>query len=214
MTRKRPIIIPAHEALDRAMGVIKAGGIIAYPTETFYGLGVDPANPEAVKRLFRLKGRPHGKAMPLIAGDMAQVSALTKTISPLGQRLIKEFWPGPLTLIFDAAENTPKLLTGKGHGIGVRISAYPLCRRLTMPLGHALTSTSANPAGSPPALDAMEAQEYFKGEIDLIIDNGRLAGGLASTVVDARGTKPIILREGAVKTAAILKAAGDGGRGG
>ncbi len=206
MTSKSPLIIPAHEGLHRAVQVIKAGGIVAYPTETFYALGVDPANTVALKRLFHLKGRPAKMAMPLIAGDMMEVRAMAHKISHLGELLFNTFWPGPLTLIFEAAENTPKLLTGDKGGIGVRISAYPLCERLTGALGHALTSTSANPTGTEPALDAMEVRKYFSDRVDLIIDGKRLTGGMASTVVDVRGDKPIILREGVVKAGVIFKA--------
>jgi len=210
MPPKKPLIIPALEGLEGAVKTIRAGGIIAYPTESSYALGVDPANAKALKNLFRLKGRPADKAMPLIAGDMAEVRAVTSIISPLGHRLIKGFWPGPLTLIFEATDDTPKLITGKGGGIGLRIPSYPLCQDLTKALGQAITSTSANPAGKAPALDAIEAQEYFKGKIDLILDGGRLAGNAPSTVVDVRGAEPIILREGSISTRAILKALKEG----
>jgi len=206
MTHKRALIIPADKGLDRASEVIRDGGIIAYPTESSYALGVDPSNPEAVKRLFCLKGRPESVAMPLIAGDMKDVRGVTKEISALGNQLIEKFWPGPLTLIFEAADDLPRLLTGDKGGIGIRISAYPLCKRLTKAIGHPLTSTSANSTGDPPALDVMEIEAYFNGRIELILDGGRLAEGPASTVVDVRGERPIILREGAVNTADILRA--------
>jgi len=206
MTHKRALIIPADKGLDCAAEVIKDGGIIAYPTESSYALGVDPANPEAVKRLFCLKGRPESVAMPLIAGVMADVRNVTKEISALGNRLIKKFWPGPLTLIFEAADDIPRLLMGDKGGIGIRISAYPLCKMLTGALGGPLTSTSANSTGNPPALEAKEIEAYFSGRIELILDGGRLAEGPASTVVDVRGERPVILREGAVNTADILRA--------
>jgi len=206
MTNKRALIIPADKGLDSAAEVIRDGGIIAYPTESSYALGVDPANAEAVKRLFCLKGRPESMAMPLIAGVMSEVRDVTKEISALGDRLIEKFWPGPLTLIFEAADDLPRLLTGDKGGIGIRVSAYPLCNRLTLAVGGPLTSTSANSTGDPPALDAEEIEAHFKDTIELILDGGRLAKGPASTVVDVRGERPIILREGAVNTADILRA--------
>jgi len=196
----------AEKGLDRARTVIKAGGIIAYPTETFYGIGVDPANHDALKRLFDLKGRPKSKAIPLIAGSMEYVISLTGEISPIAARLIDTFWPGPLTLIFRARADTPPLLTGDSGAIGIRISSYPLCKKLTKSPIHALTSTSANPAGNTPALEAGEIEKYFQDKIDLILDGGRLRGGPASTVVDVREKQPRILREGVVTSEAILKA--------
>jgi len=205
MTDKKALIIPADKGLDCAAEVIRAGGIIAYPTESSYALGVDPANPEAVKRLFCLKGRPESAAIPLIAGVMRDVRGVTKKISPLGNKLIKKFWPGPLTLIFEAADEIPRLLTGDKGGIGIRISAHPLCSLLTGAIGGPLTSTSANFTGNPPALEVMEIEAYFNGRIELILDGGRLAEGHASTVVDVRGARPIILRKGAVNTAEILR---------
>lgn len=210
MPPTKPLIIPALEGLDRAVKIIRAGGIIAYPTESSYALGVDPANAAALKSLYCLKGRPVDKAMPLIAGAMTDVRAVTSIISPLGHRLIKGFWPGPLTLIFEATDETPRLITGKGGGIGIRISAYPLCQLLTKALGRAITSTSANPTGKAPALEAVEAQEYFNDKIDLILDGGRLSGGMPSTVVDVRRAEPIILREGPISATAILKALKEG----
>jgi len=206
---EKVLIVPAEKAIDRAVKVVKSGGIVAYPTESSYGLGVDPSNIDAIKKIFRLKGRPVDMALPLIAGDMAALKALTNKITPLGKTLIKKFWPGPLTLIFEARENTPRLITGGGNGVGIRISSYPLCALLATALGRGITSTSANPTGRPPALDADEVQRYFKGKINLIMDNGRLAGGPASTVVDARGDKPIILRQGIIKANAVLKALED-----
>ncbi|MFQ5353333.1 MAG: L-threonylcarbamoyladenylate synthase [Thermodesulfobacteriota bacterium] len=181
---------------------------MADPTETFYGLAADPGNVNALKRLIALKGRARGKAIPLIAADMKSVRELVRgRISPLGMRLIMAFWPGPLTLIFHASEAVPELITGKGRGVGIRISDYPLCKRLLKATGFPLTSTSANPAGFSPARDALEAREYFNRSIDLIIDGGTAPGGLASTVVDVREDKPLILREGGIRTFDILQAA-------
>lgn len=214
MSDKSPLVIPAESNLEEAVKVLSAGGIVAYPTETFYGLGVVPGNVNALKRLITLKGRPRGKAIPLIAVDMDSVRELVRggEISPLGERLIKAFWPGPLTLIFHASATVPGLIRGDGSGVGIRISDYPLCKKLLKAAGFPLTSTSANPAGLSPARDATEvqaqAQKYFNGQIDLIIDGGAAPGGIASTLVDVREEKPIILREGVIKTLDILKAAG------
>ncbi len=208
MPHQAPLIISANEQLNEAVKVLRAGGIIAYPTETFYGLAVDAANPLALKRLIDLKGRPEGKAIPLIAGDLITLKSMIRgEIPPAGKKLIKAFWPGPLTLIFHASDAVNPLITGGSKTIGLRISDYPLCKRLLQAFGAPITSTSANPAGRPPARDAAEVKKYFASPIDLIIDGGRTQGGLASTVVDVRGDKPVILREGLLKAAYILKAA-------
>ncbi len=204
------LIISAADDLGPAVEVIEAGGIIAFPTETSYGLGADPFNEAAVKRLFSIKARPMDKPFPLLAGDMAMVRSLTAEITPLAERLIKKFWPGPLTIVFEAAPGTPSRLVSRGQGsmgLGIRISPHPLCQRLLRALGRPITATSANPAAMPPALDALEVEEYFDSGIDIIIDGGRLEPGPPSTVVDARGDKPLILREGAIPKAEILEAA-------
>jgi L-threonylcarbamoyladenylate synthase len=217
MNDNRPgslLIISATDDLGPAVEVIEAGGIIAFPTETSYGLGADPLNKAAVKRLFSIKARPMDKPLPLLAGDMAMVRSLTAEFTPLAERLIKKFWPGPLTIIFEASPETPEHLISQGQGlkgIGIRISPHPVCQRLLQALGRPITATSANPAAMPPALDPAEAEEYFDGSIDIIIDGGRLDGGPPSTVVDAQGERPVFLREGAVQKAAILEAAGSTG---
>ncbi len=201
------LVISASDDLGPALEVIESGGIIAFPTETSYGLGADPYNEEALKRLFSLKGRPLDKPLSLLAGDMDMVRSLVTTITPLAQRLIKKFWPGPLTLVLEAAEDTPSLVTSDDGGkrkIGIRISSHPLCHRLLLALGRPLTATSANPAGMPPALDAAEVKGYFGQRLDLVIDSGRLEKGQPSTIVDARGPAPLVLREGRIKKEEIL----------
>ncbi len=203
-----PLTINASDDLSPALRAIADGGVIAFPTETFYGLGVDPFNEAALERLFVLKGRARGKPLPLIAGDMDSVRAASSRISTIGEKLIKKFWPGPLTLILSARPGLPELVRGDSDGLGIRISPHPLCLRLLNALGRPLTATSANPTGRPPALDAAEVEAYFNGKVDIIIDGGRLAGGPPSTVVDARGKEPLILREGAVRKEDILKAIG------
>ncbi len=208
MSDKTPLIIPADSGLQEAVLILKAGGIIAYPTETFYGLAADPGNQEAVKRLIKLKHRPEGKAIPLIIAELSCLKTLISGEVPYyGEKLIKSFWPGPLTLIFHASARVPQLITGKSRGIGIRISDYPLCNQLLKAAGFPLTSTSANPAGSPPAREALQVQEYFNGDIDLIIDGGKTSGSMASTVVDIRGESPVVLREGPIKRRDIQEAA-------
>ncbi|MFQ5480009.1 MAG: L-threonylcarbamoyladenylate synthase [Thermodesulfobacteriota bacterium] len=209
MSPPTPITISANKGLEEAVLALSTGGVIAYPTETFYGLAVDPANPRALKRLIELKGRPEGKAIPLIAGDLASVQAMVREISPLAERLIKNFWPGPLTLIFNASPTVSPLITGDSGGVGIRISPSPLCRRLLRATGFPLTSTSANPAGFSPPREAAEVEEYFNGKIDLIIEGGKTTGGLASTVVDVRGDKPVVLREGLIRALEIQEAAAE-----
>ncbi|GMR05115.1 MAG: hypothetical protein BMS9Abin23_1051 [Thermodesulfobacteriota bacterium] len=202
----KKILVRASDAPDRAIAILRNGGIVAYPTETFYGLGADPFNMDAVKRLFALKGRPPEKPLPLIIKDRPMLSGLVEEVPRPAEILIKRYWPGPLTIIFMAKENVPESITAGSGKVAVRVSSGEACRLLLEGFNSPLTSTSANPSGKAPARSAGEVLEYFNGSIDLLIDGGGLAGELGSTIVDVTGGRPCIVREGAVPTQEILKA--------
>lgn len=176
--------------------VIHDGGIVAVPTETYYGLGVDPFNEQAVDRLLHLKAREDGKPILVLIGRRAQLLTLVQNIPPMATVLMDTFWPGPLTILFAAHSSLPHNLTAGTGTVGVRLSSCGLLVELLAITGP-LTGTSANRAGAPPAQEAIQVQATLGHDVDLIVDAGPTPGGLPSTVVDARGPVRLI-REGAV----------------
>lgn len=208
-TNKRPVILGASSLWEEAPMVFASSGIIAYPTETFYGLGVDPFNEKAVKRLFSLKGREKGRPISLIIKDRAMLDAVAATVPPAAERLMKKYWPGPLTIIFKASQRLPSSVTGSTGTIGVRVSSGAAAKRLMNALSSPLTATSANPSGSPASASARQVVDYFNGNIDLLIDSGTLQGSRGSTVVDVTGDEPRIVREGEVPAGEILRSIGN-----
>ncbi len=192
-------IDPAHpeKALSRCKDVIASGGVIAYPTDTFYGLGADPKNPAAVKRLFAIKGRHTGRPILLLIKDASQVRDWAAEVTPQAEHMMKAYWPGPLTIVFRAkAHVLPELTAGKGT-IGLRSPGSALTRQLLEFLGTALTGTSANISGGPGSRSAEEALEVVGGMVDLVLDGGRTPGGRPSTIVDASTGR--VIRRGALK---------------
>jgi L-threonylcarbamoyladenylate synthase len=199
MTTKSVKVDPARpeQAFFRCKEVISSGGVIAYPTDTFYGLGVDPRNSTAVKKLFQIKGRREDQPILLLIPDRASVRLWATEITPMADQLMKRFWPGPLTLVFKAKKHVlPELTAGTG-AIGLRLPGNDLTRQLLAYLGTALTGTSANFSGERNIETAEEVPETFGDGVDLVLDGGRTAGGKPSTVVDVRTDPPNIIREGA-----------------
>jgi len=195
-------------SLTAAAAVIKNGGIVAYPTETFYGLAADPFNEDAVETLFILKGRDKTNPISLIAADTAMVKKAVSYVSPLAEVLMHKYWPGPLTIVFDAAPSIPEVITAGTGKVGIRIPSSKTALELTRLTGHVVTTTSANPSGKAPASTASEAMNYFHARIDAIIDGGELTSRLASTIVDAAGDTPLVIREGVIASKEILKTTG------
>lgn len=191
--------------LEAAVKTLRGGGLVAFPTETFYGIGADPFNKAALQRLFSLKKRPSKKPFPLIIKDMEMLSGLVESVPLSAARLIEKFWPGPLTIIFNAKDATGAEPAGSAR-VGLRISRGEVCKRLMEKLNFPVTATSANTAGKPPARSAAEVLEYFNGRVDLVIDGGRLEGACPSTVVDVTGEDVEVLREGAVPSRDIFDA--------
>ena len=181
-----------------ALRILKSGGIIAYPTESSYALGVCAKDEGAVKKLFALKKRPADKPLPIIVGDRDILLSIVKKITDQAGDLMKRYWPGPLTLIFEARDTLPLLLTGGSGKVAVRIPgpgiALDMVRVLKMPV----TATSANPSGGRPAITADEVLEYFGDSVDLIIDAGAAPGGMPSTIIDITVCPPVLLRRGRV----------------
>lgn len=186
-------------ALARCRGVIRSGGVIAYPTETFYGLGVDPGNAGAVDRLFAIKGRDPDRPILLLIPGPEDVGRWASSVPPAARALMERHWPGPLTLVFPAKGSVlPALGAGTG-AIGLRVPGSALTRRLLEFLGTALTGTSANRSGGPGLTTAEGVSREIGGMIDLILDAGETPGGMPSTVVDVTGDVPRVIREGAIR---------------
>ena len=196
-------------SLREAGVVVRGGGVVAFPTETFYGLGVLPFDERAVRRVFDLKGRSATTSPVLVlVRSRADLEALVSEITPTAERLMETCWPGPLTLVFRASASVPALLTAGTGTIGIRLSAHPDVRRLLEAVGGALTGTSANRSGDPPATTAEEVQRSLGADVDLILDGGPTPGGLPSTVLDTTVTPPRLIREGCVPRASLLSVVG------
>jgi L-threonylcarbamoyladenylate synthase len=190
--------------IKETLNSLKNGSIIAYATETFYGLGVKFDLDESIKRLYKLKGRPLDKPIPLIIGDLEQLYLVAENINEKALRLIKEFWPGPLTLIFKAKKNVSNYITCGTNKVAVRIPGDSFALQLAKNANFPITATSANPSGFKPANDALAVKEYFQDNIDLIIDSGPTYGKKASTILDVSGLEFKILREGEIEKEKLL----------
>lgn len=190
---------PEEQILRFAVDILLAGGIVAYPTETFYGLAVKFDLEDSLSRVYDVKQRPSEKALPLIIGDRILLSSLASSVNRTAVMLMDRFWPGPLTLIFPAVGNLSDHITGGSGTVAVRIPGESFALRLAQNALFPITSTSANISGTPPADDAEMVIGYFNGLVDLVIDGGRTPGGLPSTIVDVTREPARILREGAVK---------------
>ena len=192
------ILSNTTESSQKAAEIVAAGGLIAYRTDTFYGLGADPLNRKAVTAIKTLKGREETKPILLLISDVDQADRFVKNRSKAYATLAECLWPGPLTIVGIAREALPEELTAGTASIGVRLPADEAVRSFLRACGGALTATSANPSGSAPARTAEQVADYFPAGIDLIIDAGEVTGTLPSTVVDAREGQPFLIREGAI----------------
>jgi L-threonylcarbamoyladenylate synthase len=193
---------PLDAVFSRCRDVVRARGVIAYPTDTFYGLGADPRDPEAVRRLFAIKGREAGQPILLLLHDRSEVAAWVSAVTPSAERLMERFWPGPLTLVFAAAPHVLPELTGGGGTIGLRVPGNDLTRELLRNLGTALTGTSANRSGGRDPRTAEEVMREVGDRVDLVLDGGATTGGRPSTVVDVTVEPPRIIRQGTLDIAA------------
>jgi len=188
----------SDRALDAAVRAIGEGGVIALPTDTLYGLGADPFRLDAVARVFAVKGRLAERALPLIAADIDQVADRLGRLPDLGRRLAARFWPGPLTLLLTAPPALAPDVSGGTGTVGVRVPAHAVARALCRACGTPLTATSANISGAAPAADPGEVERTLGARIDLLVDAGATPGGPPSTIVDATGASPRLVRQGAI----------------
>jgi L-threonylcarbamoyladenylate synthase len=192
--------------IQQAKSILLQGGVIACATESFYGLAVDAGNEAAIRKLFSLKNREAGKPVLILIPSAESLVEYVTHIPPIAFHLIRAFWPGGLTLIFEASEKISPLLTGGTGTIGIRLSSHPTPTALARAIQGPVTGTSANISGAPPCRHAEEVVAYFGKRIDLIIDSGETDGGAGSTVFDVTTEPPRIVREGMVTRQALKKA--------
>ncbi len=192
-----------NEIIDKALLCLDKGGILAFPTETFYGLGAKYDNEPALLRLYELKKRPFEKAIPVIIGRIEHIHLLTDNIPSEAERLMEKYWPGPLTIIFQARTDLSPYLTAGTEKIAVRMPGESFALELARKADFPITATSANPSGAPPAVDAQEVLKYFGESLDMIIDAGQTPGISPSTIVEVINGKPKVLRKGVIEKVSL-----------
>ena len=201
-------INPPVIELDKIKSIaqfLKKPGVIAYPTDTFYGLGTDCFSPEEIRRIYQIKKRKMKKPIPLIIAEAEEAKRITVEIPPLFWSLAEEFWPGPLTLVLKASPALPPELLGHSQAIGVRIPAVPWLRELVREASFPLTATSANISGEKEINHPEKIKDIFWGKVDLIVDGGKTQGTQPSTVLDMTSARPRILREGMIPVSKLRK---------
>lgn len=191
------------EPIARAVAVLRAGGLVAFPTETVYGLGADASNADAVKKVFAAKGRPHDHPLIVHIASRAQLAQWVRDIPPAADKLAHEFWPGPLTLIFKRAAAVSDRITGGQDTIAIRVPAHPLAQALLKAFGGGLVGPSANRFGRVSATTAEHVRQEFGDSVDYVLDGGACEVGIESTIVDVSGDRPALLRPGLITAAQI-----------
>lgn len=187
--------------LDKALEILESGGIVAFPTDTVYGIGTSAFNKEAVLGLFEAKGRSRMQAVPVLISSMAQIDTVTTGLSDLARSLAEKYWPGPITLVLSKNTNLAEAVS-PSDTVGVRMPKHEFAKSLLDAVG-LLAVTSANITGHKSLSGADEVFQAMKGKIELVIDGGKTPGQVPSTVVDCTGMKPVIIREGPISQAEI-----------
>lgn len=195
--------IHAPNALDRAVQIVRAGGLIIFPTDTLYGIGATPFDPQALHALYMAKDRPENKAIPVLLAESSQADAFIMPPSSRVKALMSVFWPGALTLVLAKAGGLPEELSPYPT-LALRVPDHPLAQAL-LSLTGPLAVTSANLSGGENPRSGRDVYELMRGRADLVLDGGVLESGKASTIVDCSGPQPILLREGPVAFAEVQK---------
>ncbi len=199
---------PTTDEIARAVAVLRAGGLVAFPTETVYGLGADASNPDAISKVFAAKGRPHDHPLIVHIADVGQLSAWARDIPPAALALAKKFWPGPLTLILKRAPAVNTRVTGGQDTIALRVPAHPVAQALLRAFGGGVAGPSANRFGHVSATTAEHVRDEFGAAVDCVLDGGACAVGIESTIVDLSNPQPALLRPGCISAAQIEDALG------
>ncbi len=189
---------PFNDSLiNQAIATLKGGGVVAFPTDTVYGIGVDPFQPEAVRKLYQIKGRPIDKPIPILVGSVDDIERVAQNLPPIFSQLAAQLWPGELTLIVEA-KALPSEVTAGGDTVGVRMPDHPLTLALLQRFGGAIATTSANKSDEPPATSAEEVRSELGEFVNVILDGGQTATRIASTVLDLSVSPPQIRRHGGI----------------
>ena len=196
--RKISPIAPEPELIKEAAAIIKKGGVVVFPTRGLYGLGADALDPDAVEKIIKIKQRPADNPILVLIYSRRQLDSLVKNISPAAAAIMDAFWPGRVTLVFDACDSLSNRLTARSGKIGVRLAGHPVAAALVRQVGRPVTGTSANLSGRPGCRQVQYLDPPVAQQVDLILDAGVLEGGAGSTVVDVTIDPPKILREGQV----------------
>jgi len=199
---------PEPELIQKAASVIRSGGIVIFPTRDLYGLAADAFNEDAVGRIFEIKGRGSDKPVLVLAESFLMLSCLARIIPPAAQKIMDNFWPGKITIVFEANDNVSANLTAGTGKIGVRRPGHPVASALVKAVGGPVTGTSANLSGTPGCSVISEIDPGVAESVDLIIDAGELEGGTGSTVIDVTGEPPVLIREGGISINEINKRTG------
>lgn len=188
----------SDEAIEQAARVLRGGGLVAFPTETVYGLGADASNPAAVRRIFEVKGRPTSHPLIVHIGDAGRLDRWAEAPPPAALRLAARFWPGPLTLVLRRHRRVPAVVTGGLDTVGVRVPDHPAALALLSAFGGGVAAPSANRFGSVSPTTAAHVREGLGADVDFVLDGGPCRVGVESTIVDVTGQQPQILRPGGV----------------
>jgi L-threonylcarbamoyladenylate synthase len=199
------IVATDPNAIAKACEVLKAGGLVAFPTDTVYGVGADAFQARAVERIYEVKGRPLAKAIPLLIDNAENLHMVAEHIPEVAWALAKRFWPGALTVVLHRKPEVPDIVTGGGATVAVRLPDHSFAWGLIRAAGGVLAATSANLSGCPDPTTAGEVMGYLEGRIELVLDGGRCPGGIPSTVLDLTKTPPSVVRLGAIPRHELAK---------
>jgi L-threonylcarbamoyladenylate synthase len=194
--------------IDKAVAILRRGGLVAFPTETVYGLGADARNPEALRKLYATKGRPAAHPVIVHLADMSQLAQWARELPPTAAKLAARFWPGPMTLILRCATGVSDAVTGGQDTVGVRIPSHPVARALLTKFGGGVAAPSANRFGRVSATTSQHVRQEFGDEIDFVLEGGASEIGIESTIVAVTGERPVLLRPGQISAREIEQAAG------
>jgi L-threonylcarbamoyladenylate synthase len=198
-----------QQQIEKGISILKQGGIVAFPTDTVYGLGACADLPQAVERVYEVKERPQNIPLPLLLADVSQITEVAEPVTPIARLLINSFLPGALTIVLPKSNSVSDIITAGSTTIAIRIPAHPVPIALIEGLGTPIVGTSANLSGRPSPLTAAEVYSQLGDKIDLIIDGGCCPGGKESTIVDVTSETPVVLREGAISRAELEQVCGD-----
>ena len=194
--------------IEKAVELLRAGKLVAFPTDTVYGVGADVSNDEAVEQIFIAKKREPGKPLQVLIASKTDLQIIARTQSDALDRLASEFWPGPLTVVMPAREDFPRRVRCGGDTIGVRMPANAIALKLIEAFGRPVAATRANVSGLPDPVDAAEVMEYLGGKINLVIDGGSTPGNVPSTVLDISVHPPVVIRQGKLSVEDLRKVLG------